>query len=113
LLVLTAEYVAATHAVKEAIWLCMFVRQVFGGLAGPTTLCSDNKLAIALTNDHQFHTRTKHINIRFHFIRWVIDDGHIKLIYCPTENMVADTFTKVLLSAKVKHFTSVLGLEWA
>ena len=66
--------------------------------------------AIALTRDHQYHARTKHIDIRFHFISWVVEDKKIKLVYCPTEDMVADVLTKALPSPKVKHFASALGL---
>jgi hypothetical protein len=55
----------------------------------------------------------KHIDVRFHFIRWVITDGKLKLIYCPTDDMVADTLTKALLSAKTKHFVIELGLRMA
>jgi len=43
-----------------------------------TTLFSDNQSAIALSRDHQYHARTKHIDIRYHFIRWVIDNGSIR-----------------------------------
>jgi len=77
---------------------------------GPTTLFSDNQSAIALSKEHRYHACTKHIDIRYHFIRWIIEEGSIWLIYCPTDNMVADTFTKALPSAKVKHFATALGL---
>ena len=50
------------------------------------------------------------IDIQFHFICWVIEQGLIRLVYCPTEDMVADTLTKPLPSVKVKHFVSALGL---
>ena len=105
------EYVAVTQAAKEALWLCSLLSQVFPGKLDPTTLFSDNQSAIALTKDHQYHARTKHIDIRFHFIRYVIENGSIRLIYCPTDDMVADTLTKALPSAKVKHFASQLGLS--
>jgi hypothetical protein len=65
-----AECVAATHAAKEAIWLRTFISEIFSPLDGPTTLYSDNQSAIALAKDNQYHARTKHIDIRFHFIRW-------------------------------------------
>jgi hypothetical protein len=105
-----AEYVAASHAVKEALWLRTLISQIFGSLTRPTTMHSDNQSAIALAKDHQYHARTKHIDIRFHFIRWVLEEGRITLVYCPTDKMVADTLTKALPSAKVKHFASELGL---
>ena len=106
-----SEYVAVTHAAKEALWLRSLLSQVFPGKLDATTLFSDNQSAIALTKDHQYHAHTKHINVRFHFIRYVIENGSIQLIYCPTDHMVADTLTKALPSAKVKHFASQLGLS--
>lgn len=106
-----AEYVAQTHAAKEALWLRSLIGQIFGGLEKPTTLYADNQSAIALAQDQQYHARTKHIDIRYHFIRWIIAEGKIKLVYCPTAEMVADTLTKALPSPKVKHFASALGLR--
>jgi hypothetical protein len=99
-----------THAAKEAIWLCSLIQQLFGTTLSPTTLFSDNQSAIALSKDHQYHAHTKHIDIRYHFIRRIIEEGSIRLIYCPTDDMIADTLTKALLSAKVKHFAAELGL---
>jgi hypothetical protein len=98
------------HASKEALWLRSLITQLFDVSLEPTTLFSDNQSAIALTKDHQYHPRTKHIDIRFHFIRWIIEQGSIRLIYCPTEDMLADTLTKALPSPKVKHFAVELGL---
>jgi hypothetical protein len=105
-----SEYVGAVHATKEAIWLRSLISQVFGSQLTATTLFSDNQSAIALASDHQFHPRTKHIDIRYHFIRWVVEEGKIRLVYCPTADMVADVFTKALPSPKVKHFARSLGL---
>ena len=106
-----SEYVAATHATKEALWLRSLIAEVFSPVDGAITLFSDNQSAIALAKDHQYHARTKHIDIRFHFIRWVIDDGKLRLIFCPTNDMVANSLTKALPSPKVKHFAAELGLR--
>src|SRR6202522_727053 len=108
-----SEYVAITHASKEALWLRSLISQFFDITLEPTTLFSDNQSAIALTKDHQYHPRTKHIDIQFHFIRWIIENGSLRLIYCPTEDMLADTLTKALPSPKVKHFAVELGLALA
>jgi hypothetical protein len=105
-----AEYVAATHAAKEAIWLRSLIGELYSDVQGPTTLYSDNQSAIALTKDHQYHACTKHIDICFHFIRWIIKQGKMKLVYCPTNDMLANTFTKALPSIKAKHFAKALGL---
>jgi hypothetical protein len=101
-----SEYIAAVHAAKEALWLRSLISSLFGIDIPTTTLFSDNQSAIALTKEHQFHARTKHIDVRFHFLRWVVEEGRIRLIYCPTDDMVADVFTKALPSVKVKHFAN-------
>ncbi len=106
-----SEYVAAMHGMKEALWLWSLLSEVFGPFAVATTLFSDNQAAITLMCDHQYHARTKHINMQYHFIHWIIKQGSLHLIYCPTDNMVADTLTKALPSAKVKHFAAGLGLR--
>src|SRR5713226_7491374 len=106
-----SEYVATTHGMKEALWLCSLLSEAFGSLTAVTTLFSDNQAAIALTRDHQYHARTKHIDVQYHFIQWVIEQGSLRLIYCPTDDMVAGSLTKALPSAKVKHFATGLGLR--
>ncbi|THH08422.1 hypothetical protein EW146_g8993 [Bondarzewia mesenterica] len=107
----SGEYVAATHAAKEALWLHSLISEILSPATTSTVLFSDNQSAIALTQDHQYHARSKHIDIRYHFIRWVVKNGALRLIYCPTEDMVADTLTKALPSVKVKHFAAELGLS--
>ena len=107
-----AEYVASSHASREALWLRRLIGEVFRPLQQPTPLYCDNQSAIALAQNDNYHARTKHIDIRYHFIRYVIEEGHIKLIYCPTDEMTADTLTKALHSIKAKHFASALGLSF-
>jgi hypothetical protein len=107
-----SEYVAITHAAKEALWLRSLIQQLFDTALSSTTLLLDNQSVIALTKDHQYHARTKHIDVRYHFIYWIIEQGPIQLIYiyCPTDEMIADSLTKALPSAKVKHFAAEFGL---
>jgi hypothetical protein len=105
-----SEYVAITHAAKEALWLQSLIQQLFDTALSSTTLLSDNQSAIALTKDHQYHARTKHINVWYHCIRWVVEQGSIRLIYCPTDEMIADSLTKALPSTKVKHFAAEFRL---
>ncbi|RDB21868.1 Retrovirus-related Pol polyprotein from transposon TNT 1-94 [Hypsizygus marmoreus] len=105
-----AEYVAAMHAAKEAMWLRRLIGELFRPLSEPTTLFSDSKSAIALTKDGHFHACTKHIDIRYHYIRYIIEAGSIKIIYCPTDDNTADTLTKALPSVKAKHFARAMGL---
>ena len=106
-----AEYVAQTHAAKEAMWFRQLLMELFGTMESPTTLFSDSKSAIALAQDGHYHARTKHIDIRYHFIRYIIDAGTIKLVYCSTDDMTVDTLTKALPSVKAKHFAKAVGLS--
>ena len=99
-----SEYVAATNPAKEALWLRRIINEIFQPLDKPITLYSDSQSAIALTKDGSYHARTKHIDIRYHFIRFAVQNGSIKLIYCPTDEMTADILTKALPNIKVKHF---------
>ncbi len=106
-----AEYVAATHAAKEAVWL----RRLEGNLSPPitskaTTLFCDNQAALRLAQTDNYHARTKHIDIRFHFVRDVEGRGEISLAYCPTDDMTADILTKALPRWKVVQHALALGL---
>jgi len=105
-----AEYIAATHMAKEAIWLRRLLSKLFKYVETPTTLFSDSKSAIALAHDRHYHPCTKHIDIHYHFICYIIEVGTIKLVYCPTNDMTADMLTKALPSVKAKHFANTLGL---
>src|SRR5713101_2054527 len=64
-----SEYVAITHARKEAKWLWSLISEIFRAISEPTTLFSNNQSAIALTQDHQYHAHSKHIDIQYHFIQ--------------------------------------------
>jgi hypothetical protein len=94
------------------MWTRHFISELFTPLAGPLTIYDDNQSALALAHAElgQFHARTKHIDIRYHFIRYAIQNGAIRLVYCPTDDMLADTLTKALPSARAKHFAHGLGL---
>ena len=105
-----AEYMAATHAAKEAVWLRHLMAELFSPPHKPTILYGDNQSAIALAHGGQYHACTKHIDICYHFIHYIIKAGSIKLIYCPTDEQTVDVLTKALLSTKVKHFASAMGL---
>jgi hypothetical protein len=67
-----AEYLAGTHATKEAIWLQSFMGELEGTDPLQMRMRSDNQSAISLAHDNKFHARTKHIRIPYHFIRHAI-----------------------------------------
>ena len=106
-----SEYVAATHGMKEALWLHSLLSEVFGSFKEATIMLCDNQSAIALTCNHQYHAHSKHIDVHYHFIQQVVEQGVVRLVYCPTDDMVTNILTKALPSPKVKHFTASLGLH--
>ena len=88
-----AEYVALSLAAQEATWL----QKLLTDLQMPTepiVIKEDNHGALALSRNPIVHSRTKHIDIRFHFIRKALEDGIVDVAYCPTSEMVADILTK-------------------
>jgi Reverse transcriptase (RNA-dependent DNA polymerase)/Pol polyprotein, beta-barrel domain len=88
-----AEYMAASEATSEALWLRAWIKEVFQ-VDVPVLLYCDNQSALALAKNDTFHQRTKHIDIRYHFIRERVHWGHVVLRFVPTENQEADILTK-------------------
>ena len=70
----------------------------------------DNQGAIALANLQAPNRRTRHIDIKYHYLRECIQNGVIKPYFIPTTAMVADGFTKTLNTVKFNTFLSLLGL---
>src|SRR5213079_543257 len=66
---------------------------------------------IALAHNPEHHARTKHIDIQYHFVRNCVEDGRLRLEYCPTEDMVADGLTKALGPERQKRLTAMMGME--
>ena len=99
------EYVAATKARKEMIWLQGFMDEL---VMKPDmgTLYSDIQSAIHLANNSTFHSRTKHIQLKYHFIWSMFEDGKLKLETIHTSQNLADMFTKVVTREKLR-FCSV------
>ena len=84
-----AKYVALSLAAQEAAWL----QKLLTDLQIPIVIKEDNQGAIALAQNPIAHSRTKHIDIHFHFIREAQEEG---TVYCPTSVMVADLLTKTI-----------------
>ena len=106
-----AEYIAASEAVKEAVWIGRFLEELHQTRIYPIPLYCDNQGAIALAKNPENHQRTKHIDVRYHYIREKEEDGTIAIKYLPTEQMIADGFTKSLPSTQQRSFAESLGLE--
>ena len=91
-----AEYVAMTRALQEGIWLSSNFNQLSIEIPSPISIKSDNEGAIALADNGISHNRTKHIDIRYHFIRSHVDSKNFLLSHIPGIENPADIFTKPL-----------------
>ena len=106
-----AEYIAQTHAAKEALWLCSLLQELRSAPDDPLILNCDNQGVIALAKDNKFHARTKHIDVRYHFIREAVEDGKVAVRYIPTGDNISDIFTKPLTKAKFRELAELLRLR--
>ncbi len=106
-----AEYMAATDAAKEAVWIQQFIEELFGEPIDNTTVWCDNQSCIALTKDPGHHDRNKHVEIRLHFIRNLVDRGRIHFKYCPTEEMLADGLTKSVSRITLEKLAKLMNTD--
>jgi len=105
-----AEYIAAFDATKEAAWLRMLYADLTGSNLPPTTLNIDNQSAISIANNATTTRRSKHMDIRYHYIRDEIARNHIDTVYCPTNDMLADIFTKPLARDRFVRLRNMLHI---
>jgi len=97
-----AEYIALSTCVQEALYLrklltCMYGRNVESSV----TVGVDNQGSIALAKNPVHHQRSKHIDVRYHFIRDVVSDGVVKLVTCQRTKNIADVLTKPVSGRKI------------
>ncbi|RKK64725.1 Retrovirus-related Pol polyprotein from transposon TNT 1-94 [Fusarium oxysporum] len=110
-----AEYMGQTQCAKEAIWLRGLLRELLAqykhGDLQTTILYGDNQGAIAMAKNPQFHARTKHIDLQWHYVRERALDGDVELQYVPTEQQIADGLTKALPKDRFIAFRNALGIS--
>lgn len=107
-----SEYMAMTEAAKEATWLQRFTAEL--GIRQkdrPVLLHADNQGAIALCTNPEFHRRTKHIDVAWHYIREVVIEGRINVDYVSTKDMVADGLTKALPAPPFRRYIENAGMR--
>ena len=90
-----AEYIGITEAAKEALWLKGLTEEM-GCIQGAIRVHYDSPSALLLAQNSVYHARTKHIDIRYHRIRELVEDGEVELVKVYTKENPADALTKVL-----------------
>ena len=106
-----AEYIALSSCAREAVWL----RRLLSDLGEPqdesTRISVDNTSAIALARNPEFHARTKHIQLHYHYIRQAIAEEEVDVQHCGTKDQVADGLTKSLPRDRHQVAVQAFGLE--
>jgi transposase InsO family protein len=106
-----AEYMAAAHATKEALWLKkLMISFGFGSQKIPIQMHSDNQAAIAVMKNPTSHQRVKHIDIQHHFVRDRVQRGEVKFDYVDSKLNVADMLTKAVSKGQLEKLIPCVGL---
>ncbi|KAH8356655.1 hypothetical protein KR084_002352 [Drosophila pseudotakahashii] len=106
-----AEYMALSSAVKEALHLRRLIIEIGCGREDtPTIIYGDNLSAQNLAKNPVYHARSKHIDIRYHFVREVIQQGDVKLKYVSTNDVIDDLLTKNLSKLKHEKFVKLMNI---
>jgi hypothetical protein len=105
-----SEYYALSETVKEGLWMRRMMRELGIQFSNPTTVNEDNQSTIAIALNPVHHQRTKHIDVRVHFLREHVKNKDVDIVYCPTEDMIADILTKPLPPKQHAKLTGMLGL---
>ena len=101
---------ALSQAVQEALWLRRLLEQLGFTQKIPTVIWEDNQSTIHLAKDAKHHGRSKHIDVRYHFVRQYQEDNLVKVRYIPTGENIADMFTKPLSKSVFEKHKHSIGL---
>ncbi|CAI7747008.1 unnamed protein product [Closterium sp. NIES-54] len=104
-----AEYIALCSATKEGLYLRELLEEAKLAQLPSFSLFCDNQSAIRIANKNGFANRTKHIALRYFFVKDEIENGRLELSYCPTSKMAADYLTKKLGKSKFEYCMLLTG----
>jgi hypothetical protein len=105
-----AEYVAATSTATQGVWLAWLLADLKQEEARPVELRVDNKSALALMKNPVFHERSKHIRVRYHYVRQCIEEGSIHADFISTKDQLADIGTKALGRVRFQELCARIGM---
>lgn len=105
-----AKYISLSLASCQALWITWVLEDLKHIVKESPIIYCDSKSAIALTENPVFHGKSKHIRIKYHFVRDLVEKGEVEIKHCKTEDQVADIFTKPLKSDIFKELKMKLGM---
>jgi hypothetical protein len=110
-----AEYIGLCNAAKEAVWIRNFLqdigRRTLAGDTRATRILGDNQGALRLVANPEFHARSKHIDVQYHYVRELLESNTISVEYIRTTEMAADCLTKPLKHGLLRNNLDILGLK--
>ena len=106
-----AEYIAVAEAGKEMLWLMRFLQEL-GFEQKEYKIHCDSQSALDLSKNSMYHSRTKHIDIRYHWIREVMEKQLLKLVKIHTDKNPADMLTKVVTRDKLELCRDIAGMDF-
>ena len=106
-----AEYVAAATATCQVVWLLRLLGELTGVEAHPLALMVDNQPTITLVKNPVLHDRSKHIDVKFHFLRDCVDGGQIAIEFIETGRQLADVLTKPLRRLRLTELKEMIGMK--
>ena len=106
-----AEYMAASQATCEAIWMRKILVGLFGSHLDPTVIHCDNQSCIKISINTIFHDISKHIDIRYHHLRDCVQRKIMLLQYIPMKDQDADILTKALTRSKFEYHRDRIGVK--
>jgi hypothetical protein len=104
-----AEYMCLSDTTRQIVWIQALYKELGFNISN-TALCGDNQGAIFLASNPAQEHRSKHIDIRYHYIRECVNEKKVVLFYVPTTEQTADIMTKCLSHEKFKNFRNQLGI---
>ena len=105
-----AEYRVAFTAIVKCVWRRCLLADLGVGRHSSTIIYTDCPSTLAVARNLVFHACTKHIDVHYHYVRERLSSGKISLDYVPTQENIANLFTKVLPNEKFEAFHKALGL---
>jgi hypothetical protein len=105
-----AEYIAITTTATQAIWMVRLLGELLGREPEVVELKVDSKSTLALARNLVFHKRSKHIDLRYHFIRNCLAEGTVSATYINTVDQLADILTKALGRVKFQELRATIGM---
>lgn len=106
-----SKYIALSQAVQDLTWLTLLINDLIETKGNKPIIYADNQSAIRLVKNPEFHKRTKHIDIKYHYIREQYEEGKFILEYVKSKDQLSDIMTKPIPKEQFQYLRRKLGIQ--